>query len=301
MKRHLSWAIASLVLVGAIGGASAADLPVKAPPPAPEIWSWSGFYVGANLGAAVGDETRFTYTMPFTTAGNSFLTCAAFSPTFAPTSGLFGTSTDCSRQTSFLAGLQIGYNWQIANFVLGFEADGQGQSLFQRSFVQFGSNPAAGAPMGSVTGDTAYFSSEMRGLGTFRGRAGWATNWVGGGLLFYGTGGLAVGDVRHTFTEVLDPGTACVIPGTGCRTISENATKWGWTAGAGVEWMLARNASIGFEYLFVDLGSSDLTLAPAGGFFFNTSTARFDDREQIFRVKFNYHFGNYGGPVVAAY
>src|SRR5215469_4524671 len=99
-----------------VGGAAAADLPVKAPPPAPEIWSWSGFYVGANLGAAVGDETRFTYTMPFTTAGNDFRTCAALSPTFAPTSGLLGVSTDCSRQTSFLAGLQIGYNWQIANF-----------------------------------------------------------------------------------------------------------------------------------------------------------------------------------------
>jgi outer membrane immunogenic protein len=299
MKWHLSWAIASVISTGAIAGASAADLPLKAPPPAPEIWSWSGFYVGANFGAALGDETRFTYTMPFTAPGNQFLTCATLSPTFAATAGPFGVSTDCSRQESFLAGVQIGYNWQIANWVLGFEADGQWQNLFQRSFVQFGDNPAAGAPMGSVATDTAYFRSETRGLGTFRGRVGWASNWVGGSLLFYGTGGLAVGNVRHSFTEVLAPGTTCVVlSGDTCRAGTDSTTKWGWAAGAGLELMLARNASIGFEYLFVDLGGSDLTLSPAGGFFFNTSTARFDDREQIVRVKFNYHFGS---PVVAAY
>jgi hypothetical protein len=34
------------------------------------------------------------------------------------------------------------------------------------------------------------------------------------------------------------------------------------------------------------------------GFFFNASSARFDDREHVARVKINYHFG---GPVVAKY
>jgi outer membrane immunogenic protein len=68
--------------------------------------------------------------------------------------------------------------------------------------------------------------------------------------------------------------------------------------GAGAEWMFAHNWSVGVEYLYVDLGSSTITLAPAGGFFFNTSSVKFADRQHVARVKINYHFG---GPVVAKY
>ena len=67
--------------------------------------------------------------------------------------------------------------------------------------------------------------------------------------------------------------------------------------------MFARNWSVGAEYLYVDLGTTTLTLAPVAGgvigvtnFFFNSSTASFDDRQHVARVKLNYHFG---GPVVA--
>jgi hypothetical protein len=59
-------------------------------------------------------------------------------------------------------------------WVLGLEADGEWQQLIQHSFVRFGSNPAAGAPMGSVATDTAYFRSEQDALGTFRGQVGWS-------------------------------------------------------------------------------------------------------------------------------
>jgi hypothetical protein len=38
--------------------AFAADMPVKAPPaPAPVIYDWTGFYVGANAGVALGAAT----------------------------------------------------------------------------------------------------------------------------------------------------------------------------------------------------------------------------------------------------
>ena len=121
--------------------------------------------------------------------------------------------------------------------------------------------------------------------------------------MIYGTGGLAGGQVSHRLTEVLSPGTTCFAvstSATGCQTGSERSTQWGWTAGVGFEWLLAPNWSVGFEYLYVDLGSSTLTLAPTGGFFLNTSTLKVDDREQIVRAKFNYHF-NWGTPVVAKY
>jgi outer membrane immunogenic protein len=86
-----------------------------------------------------------------------------------------------------------------------------------------------------------------------------------------------------------------VPPPATCLTGNDDTTKVGWTVGAGAEWMFAHNWSVGVEYVYVDLGSSTITLAPAGGFFFNTSV-KFDDREHVARVKINYHFG---GPVVA--
>jgi outer membrane immunogenic protein len=261
------------------------------------VWDCSGFYIGGNVGGAWSDN-RTTYTMPFTTPGNSFANCSAPAGVALPVltgPNPFDLSTNCSRPSSVIGGGQIGYNWQRAAWVFGLEADGEWQQLIQHSFVRFGSNPALGAPMGSVATDTAYFRSEQDALGTFRGRVGWS----GGPWLLYATGGLAVGEVKHSATEVLAPGVACpVAPSGTCRTGSDDTTKFGWTVGAGAEWMFAHNWSVGVEYLFVDLGSSTITLAPAGGFFFNTSSIKFDDREHVARVKLNYHFG---GPVVAKY
>src|SRR4029077_20745062 len=66
--------------------AAAADLPL--PPRAP-AWSWSGFYLGGSAGAAAGTAT--------------------FSDPEGPS--VFG---DKVNTAAFLAGLQLGYNWQVA-------------------------------------------------------------------------------------------------------------------------------------------------------------------------------------------
>jgi outer membrane immunogenic protein len=297
MKRHLGWALASVISISAVGAAWAADLPVKAPPPPPPP-TWTGFYVGGNFGGAWTANDSFAYTNAFAVPGNLFAQCAnAFGPvTFTGFGGPFDISTNCGNSVSMIVGAQIGYNWQVGAAVFGFEADGQWQDLVKHSFVQFGANTTAGAPFGSVATDAAYFRSDIGALGTFRGRIG----WTGGPWMIYGTGGLAVGEVSQRLTEVLAPGTTCFgVSGT-CQSGSDRTTRWGWTAGVGFEWLLAPNWSVGFEYLYVDLGSSTLTLAPTGGFFINTSTLKVDDREQIVRAKFNYHF-NWGTPVVAKY
>jgi outer membrane immunogenic protein len=300
MRRHIGWALALVISLGlgGLGGASAADLAYKArPAPVADVYGWGGFYIGVNLGGSWSDNSR-RYDMPFTAPGNIFADCGSPAGVVAPVLvGLnpFDLSTDCSRPSSFIGGGQIGYNWQAGTWVYGLEADGAWQSLIQHSFTRFGTNPAAGFPMGSVATDTAYFRSEQGPLGTFRGRVGYSP----GSWLLYATGGLAVGNVKHAATEVLAAGVTCpVAPSPTCRTGSDDTTKVGCTVGAGVEWMFARNWSVGAEYLYVDLGSSTITLAPAGGFFFNTSSVRFEDREHIARVKVNYHFG---APVVAKY
>lgn len=211
MKYRLGWALAaSLFSVGIIGTASAADMAVKAPPlPVPEVWTWTGFYVGGNLGGAWSDN-RLGYDMPFTTPGNIFTFCGSPAGVAAPVlvgANPFDLSTSCSRPSSFIGGAQIGYNWQMGTWVVGIEGDGAWQQLIQHSFVQFGTNRAVGAPMGTVASDTAYFRSEQGALGTVRGRIG----YTGGNWLLYATGGLAVGAVKHSMTEVLAPGVACPV------------------------------------------------------------------------------------------
>ena len=91
-------------------GAMAADLALKAPPPAPPAaMSWTGFYIGVNGGAS------------WATAANSInlagLGAAGTLPLYSQ--GLNG----------FLGGGQIGYNYQTGNFLLGVEGDGDWSNI----------------------------------------------------------------------------------------------------------------------------------------------------------------------------
>jgi outer membrane immunogenic protein len=298
-------ALGILAAIGLSTAAQAADMAVKArPAPLPvEVWNWGGFYVGLNLGGAWSDNrSDYFLALPAGTPAPLFANCG--SPAGVPALVIaagpnpFDLSASCDRSNSFIGGGQIGYNWQAGSWLFGIEADGAWQRLIDRSFVRFATIGAAGpAPMGTIAADTAYFKAETSGLATLRGRIGYS----GGRWLLYATGGGAVANVRHTFTEVLAPGNACPVggPGAACRSVSNDDTKWGWTLGAGVEWMFARNWSAGAEYLYVDLGKTTLALVPNGNIFFPlTNTATFSDREHVARVKLNYHFN---GPVVAKY
>ena len=301
--KKLAFATAALTMMLS-GAAVAADMAVKANPmPVAEVWAWTGFYIGLNAGGAWADNGRGYSTG---LAGLTSANCgspAGVVPLVIPAGpNPFDLSTGCGSPSSFIGGGQIGYNWQAGTWVFGLEADGAWQQLVERSFTRFATTATPLNPMGTIATDTAYFKSEATGLGTFRGRVGYAP----GQWLLYATGGLAVANVKHTFTEVLSPGNVCITPaGNTCRTVSDSQTRVGWTVGAGFEWMFARNWSVGAEYLYVDLGKTNMTLAPVPGgingvnnFFFNTSTASFNDREHVARVKLNYHFG---GPVVARY
>jgi outer membrane immunogenic protein len=101
-------------------------------------------------------------------------------------------------------------------------------------------------------------------------------------LLIYGTGGLAYGQI--------DASANTHFGGDGILDFPANVskTKAGWTAGAGAEWMFARNWSAKAEYLYVDLGSAsaigtDVTAPSAVGYTWKT-------KENIVRVGVNYHF-----------
>jgi outer membrane immunogenic protein len=103
--------------------ASAADLPVKAPayvPPSP-AYSWTGLYIGGNVGYSWGDaRTDLTGTVTNISAPDLL----PFQNPPIPFAGSHSQWPD-----GFVAGVQVGYNYQISpQWVLGFEADIQGSA-----------------------------------------------------------------------------------------------------------------------------------------------------------------------------
>jgi outer membrane immunogenic protein len=106
MRKFLfaSSAIAALMLAAP---ASAADIPVKARPLPPPVFSWTGFYFGAHVGGAWGTTES---------------TLKSISSDGFALSG-FSVPISQTQTNGFLGGVQGGYNWQIAPWaVIGVEA-----------------------------------------------------------------------------------------------------------------------------------------------------------------------------------
>jgi outer membrane immunogenic protein len=113
-------------------------------------------------------------------------------------------------------------------------------------------------------------------------------------VLFYGTGGLAFGEIKTTGTMTGFNPNGVALASIG----STSTTRAGWTVGVGVEGKITQNWSAKLEYLYMDLGrfgSGPFTLAPGSAISANLSS-RFTDN--ILRAGINYQFG---GPVVAKY
>ena len=94
----------------------ARKMPVKAPPPPPPpVFTWTGFYIGANVGYGFGRTTSNIPTIPDNVFGASAGQTLPISLGIDP-KGFFG-------------GGGAGYNWQTGNYLLGFEADIQGSGI----------------------------------------------------------------------------------------------------------------------------------------------------------------------------
>jgi outer membrane immunogenic protein len=174
MKRSLlgSASVGALILATS---AQAADLgrPVyKAPAVAPAPWSWTGFYVGGNVGA-VSDHSSISNDPA---SSNPWLTA----PPTANATGVIG-------------GLEAGYNWQMSQLVLGLEGDVSWSSANQSVVTP---TPA--------TGKTDTYTSRLNALATIRGRVGWAFDRA----LLYGTGGVAFANFKDQLVDSVFPFTA---------------------------------------------------------------------------------------------
>lgn len=262
--------VAAGIFAASLTTAMAADMrmPVKAPPIVDPPISWSGFYLGGDLGGSWGrgraDQTDTTTTTVTTTTvtrafrGTDFevTSAAPFSAATFPQTTTAGPTTAAAiaaftsgraNVNGFMGGGQAGYRQQFNTWVVGIEGDIEGSSE-RGSFVLC---TVAGCPAGSVLGAANF---KLRWLSTLRGTAGFLVHPK---VLLYGTGGLAVGGVGVDYLSGINGGAL--------TSGSVNTTRVGYAVGAGVEGKIDQHWSVRGQYLFVDLGSftTNLGAGPA--------------------------------------
>ena len=288
-------AVAGSVLLGGIAAASAADMAVKAAPipMAPAAFSWTGFYIGANVGGAWtpnnGGGSDFGPLFP----GFIVLAPQAAIPTVFP--GQLAALGGSGRSSGVIGGGQAGYNWQVNQFVLGVEADAVGTGLNGSSATAtrtFGPPLILATVNQTVTVDFGHIDW----MASFRGRAGFAVDRA----LFYVTGGAAVAGIGGSTTTVINGPGIAIPAGTFLASNGGSSTRWGWTVGGGIEWAFSQNWSVAGEYRHTDFGnlgrSFNIPDGFGGVFATGTSSSRLTVDQATARL--NYRFG---GPVVARY
>lgn len=254
------------------GPAMGADMPIKAPLPAVAAYSWTGFYMGGNVG---GDWQRASFNSNligcFVLGCSTGLNHIGFDP------AIVAAGTGSNTKAGFTGGGQIGYNWQINSLVLGVEAD-----------INAISGKPAIAAASAVSVNTGTFTlgntANADWLATIRGRVGFAADR----FLIYVTGGAAFTNVRfsQTFSD------ACCTSSTPLTTFTNSTRKTGYAAGGGLEYAFTSNWSLRGEYLYAGgfgtVGGSYLATAINGNSDLHSGSAKLSIQEA--RVGLNYKF-----------
>ena len=220
-KASMACAGAFAAVATLAGTAFAAEPP---PPPPVPIFTWTGLYLGGQIGYAWGND-NFFYTA------------------LDPVSGLVFTPSVFSSPSGVIGGAHVGFNYQIdkpgGGFVLGVEGSVDGISLSKTvaaSFAAFGGS--------SVSAST---NTDIQG--SIRGRFGIA-GIASDRLLAYATGGVAFGGFNTSFSTSGNNG--------GNPFFASNSfsnTRVGWTAGGGIDYAVTNNWSVFAEYRYTSFGT----------------------------------------------
>ncbi len=187
----------------------------------PATYSWTGWYVGLNVGWASADIGH-DVSVP----------------------GYFDVASR-GRNDAITGGGQFGYNWLVAPlWLVGVEVDIN--YVGAKRSNGFGATVTAGGGLEDVVGTQR---SRVRWLSTVRARFGYVWN----STFLYATGGLAIGGISSSVTatgvENDAGGDTSQFHG------SSSATRVGYAAGVGFEHAFTNRLSLKLEYLHFDLGS----------------------------------------------
>ena len=217
---------------------------------APDSPSWTGGYIGVVGGYGWGDSDFEADVVD--SADNTIIV----------------ESLDGSIDVEgFILGGQAGYDFDLGNgMVLGVVGDMSWSDMDGDTCV----NDAPGC-IGDP--DDSYATAEINWLATIRARAGFTT----GSMLIYGTGGLAIADADSSATFIEGPADP---------ERSDSNTHLGWVIGAGAEFKVSENMSLGAEYLHVDLGSEEYAMRGTAVDVLSDADLTLD----IVRASLNYRF-----------
>jgi outer membrane immunogenic protein len=243
---------------------SGKEMKQVAPAPPECDFTWTGFYFGGNAGYGWGNADTHFQPLP------DAVTFTDLEPT-----------TLSPDPNGFIGGGQVGYNWQWNKWlVLGIETDFQGSDIEDHD-TRFNFPDIFGVGNGP---DTFLFAHErIQWFGSTRGRIG-ISPWCR--WLFYGTGGVAYGNVDYSANTNFDNGITYPVKFT--------ETNVGWTAGGGIEYAIGHHWTIKAEYLHYDLGDNSRTEpqlfngVPTGSIFF--VRYRFDTSGDMVRGGLNFKF-----------
>lgn len=175
----------------------------------------------------------------------------------------------CSSGSGGVFGGEIGYRWQIGQFVYGLEGQGDWANL--KSFHGSSINPAFST------------STTVDSLGLITGQLGYAAN----AALFYLKGGAAVTGNHYDLT----------VTASGADVASASSTRWGAAVGAGLEYGFAPNWSAGIEYDHLFMGNTNNSFSVANPIVAGALN-RISQDVDLVTIRVHYRFG---GPVVGRY
>lgn len=232
-------------------GTSMANLGREALPPS--VWNWSGGYIGGHVGGGYG---RTSFTNPF-----------------GPP--IYGDVVDIP---SFVAGGQIGYNWQNNSWVYGLELDAS-------AAVASGSNTCLAASDLIVS---ANCNAAPNLFATGTGRIGYAFGSLGQTLAYLKAGAAWQnnrGDIVNNFEGVDLPQ----------EKTHFDYGQVGGVIGLGVEQALTPSWSVNVEYDYLHFGGPSVATASTAKLSPSTilpaSTTSLSSNYHIGKIGLNYHFG----------
>jgi len=211
--------IAAFLLAAPLA-ANAADLAVKAPPPAPVVYDWTGFYLDVGAGWQY-DQFNWTYT------------------NFVPAQNPFSLSHGGGSITGHV-GYQQQFGWVVVGGEIGAFRSMNGNAA---SIVSPGGGAVAG-PCNNLGGYTCRASIDYATLAGGKLGVDWG-NW-----LFYGVGGVA-------FNSNIS--TQAFLPSGLLSDVGGQQSAHGWYIGAGLDYLLLKtrfgDLITGVEYEHVSFGT----------------------------------------------
>ena len=244
MNKHLLAVTAAATFgIGVWQTASAADLPrrpeYQAPAMVAPVQSWTGCYIGGNIGAAWGS---------------------------AKIENVTGSGSVSPSNNGFIAGGQIGCDYQAGPWVFGIRNLGDWSNLDKRS----------GIGGGPFNGFSVATKSNWVDLLTVRVGTPIQPWW----LLYFQGGGAW----RNSDVQLFNPA--------GTQSGEVSKTRTGWTIGAGTEYKFAPNWSVFLEYNYADFGTNGVSISvpPTGTFSGGTFSGNVKTNASIVLTGVNWRF-----------